>query len=81
MKRRQDKRLMGASCPHFRPAHRSSLDRTPSRAESDLRSWGLTLRERLGFKRAAVAVARKLAVIMHSMLTTGEPFRSTAATI
>ncbi|MET3437302.1 IS110 family transposase [Sphingomonas sp. 1185] len=52
---------------------------TRSRTESDLRSWGLTLRERLGFKRAAVAVARKLAVIMHTMLTTGEPFRSTTA--
>ena len=39
-----------------------------SRSECDLRKWGLQLRERLGFKRAAVAVARKLAVIMHSML-------------
>ncbi len=28
----------------------------------------------LGFKRAAVAVARKLAVIMHCMLKTGEVF-------
>ena len=53
---------------------------TRSRAQSDLRTWGLQLRERLGFKRAAVAVARKLAVIMHTMLTTGEPFRSTQAT-
>jgi hypothetical protein len=33
-----------------------------------LRTWGLQLRERIGFKRAAVAVARKLAVIMHTML-------------
>ena len=31
-------------------------------------------RERIGFKRAAVAVARKLAVIMHAMLKSGEPF-------
>ena len=43
-------------------------------AESDLREWGLKLRERIGFKRAAVAVARKLAVIMHAMLRSGEPF-------
>ena len=35
------------------------------------RSWGLKLRERVGFKRAAVAVARKLAVTMHAMLKTG----------
>jgi transposase len=51
-----------------------------SRSECDLRKWGLQLRERLGFKRAAVAVARKLAVIMHTMLITGEPFRETSAT-
>jgi transposase len=39
---------------------------------------GLQLRERIGFKRAAVAVARKLAVIMHTMLKTGEFFNPTA---
>lgn len=50
------------------------LTRTSSRHESSLKDWGLKLRERLGIKRAAVAVARKLAVIMHSMLKTGEPF-------
>src|SRR5215211_196644 len=43
-------------------------------AESSLRTWGLKLRERVGFKRAAVAVARKLAVIMHAMLKTGTFF-------
>lgn len=53
---------------------------TRSRSECDLRKWGLQLRERLGFKRAAVAVARKLAVIMHSMLITGEAFREKPAT-
>jgi transposase len=47
---------------------------TRTHAESDLRRWGLMLRERIGFKRAAVAVARKLAVIMHTMLKSGEPF-------
>jgi transposase len=48
-------------------------------AESDLRTWGLKLRERIGFKRAAVAVARKLAVIMHAMLKSGELFDRTIA--
>ncbi len=43
-------------------------------------SAGLQLRERLGFKRVAVAVAPKLPVIMHSMLITGEPFKETRAT-
>lgn len=41
---------------------------------SRLRVWALALKERLGFKRAAVALARKLAVIMHAMLRTGELF-------
>jgi transposase len=54
---------------------------TRTRAESDLRRWGLQLRERIGFKRAAVAVARKLAVIMHAMLKSGELFnRAVSAT-
>ena len=47
---------------------------TRTTADSALRAWGLKLREKIGFKRAAVAVARKLAVIMHSMLKTGELF-------
>ena len=51
---------------------------TRSRADSTLRSWGLQLREKVGFKRAAVAVARKLAVIMHTMLKTGERFDRSA---
>ncbi len=54
---------------------------TRAYAESDLRTWGLKLRERIGFKRAAVAVARKLAVFMHAMLKSGEPFdRGTSMT-
>jgi transposase len=35
---------------------------TRSLADSGLRTWCLKLRERIGLKRAAVAVARKLAV-------------------
>jgi len=53
---------------------------TRATAESGLRTWGLKLRERVGFKRAAVAVARKLAVTMHAMLKTGELFDRTAGT-
>lgn len=34
--------------------------------------------EKLGFKRAAVAVARKLAVIMHAMLKSGKMFNRAA---
>jgi transposase len=47
---------------------------TRAHADSRLRAWGLRLREKIGFKRAAVAVARKLAVIMHAMLKSGEVF-------
>lgn len=55
---------------------------TRSTADSGLRTWGLKLRERVGFKRAAVAVARKLAVIMHAMLKTGMVFdRSVGASV
>ncbi|PYF06954.1 transposase IS116/IS110/IS902 family protein [Rhodobacter viridis] len=48
---------------------------TRTTADSALRTWGLKLRERIGFKRAAVAVARKLAVIMHAMLKSGQTFQ------
>ena len=34
----------------------------------------LKLREKIGFKRAAVAVARKLAVVMHAMLKSDATF-------
>lgn len=54
---------------------------TRIRADSQLRVWGLQLRERIGFKRAAVAVARKLAVIMHTMLKSGELFNPTPSSI
>jgi len=37
------------------------------RADSALRRWGLALKKRLGFKRAATALARKMAVVLHAM--------------
>ena len=46
---------------------------------SDPKSWGLALSKRIGKRKATVAVGRKLAVILHRMWTTGEPFRWTAA--
>jgi transposase len=51
---------------------------TRTTADSALRVWGLKLREKIRFKRAAVAVARKLAVIMHTVLKTGELFNRSA---
>lgn len=75
--RRGDTRLRGL----FYEAATALLTRTRAATESQLKIWGLQLRERLGFKRAAVAVARKLAVIMHTMLKTGEPFNPSAGDI
>lgn len=50
------------------------LDRGP---DTDLQRWGLQLRERGGKnarKRAVVAVARKLAVLLHRLWVTGEVY-------
>ena len=52
---------------------------TRVQGESDLRQWGLALKKRLGFKRAAVALARKLAVVMHAMWKKGSDFNPKAA--
>lgn len=45
-----------------------------SRTDTALRRWGQSLRERVGFRRATVAVARKLAVVLHAMWASGRPF-------
>ena len=39
-----------------------------------LKAWGLRLAKRSGLKKAKVAVARKLAVIMHRMWCDGTDF-------
>lgn len=45
-----------------------------SRSESDLAKWGRSLTERIGSKKAAVAVARKLAELMHHLWLHNERF-------
>ena len=47
-----------------------------NKKSSHLKSWGLRLRKKKGLKKAVTAVARRLAVIMHQMLVTGEVFDS-----
>ena len=42
---------------------------------SALRAWGLTIAERRGMAKAKIAVARKLAVILHRMWIDGTDFR------
>jgi hypothetical protein len=49
----------------------------PFGADSDLRRWGLKLAERggkNGKKRAIVATARKLAVLLHRLWVSGEVY-------
>ena len=43
-----------------------------TRKWSRLRAWGLSVAKRRGMKRATVAVARKLAVIMRRIWVTGD---------
>jgi hypothetical protein len=52
----------------------------PSCADNDLRTWGLELSKRCGKnarRRAKVAVARKLAVLLHRLWVTGEVYEPT----
>ena len=39
-----------------------------------LKAWGVRLKQRIGFKKAKIAVARKLAVILHRMWRDGTDF-------
>jgi transposase len=46
---------------------------------SRLKSWAMRIARRAGMKKAKVALARKLAVILHRMLVTATPFNDAAA--
>jgi transposase len=48
---------------------------TRVRRAHPLKDWARKLKKRTSHKKAVVALARKLAVILHKMLITGEPFR------
>ena len=49
--------------------------RTRSKKWSSLKAWGIGIAKRRGMARARVAVARKLAVILHRMWLDAEEFR------
>ena len=53
---------------------------TRSKTWSPLKAWGLKLMKKYGLKKASMAVGRKLSVIMHRMLITGETFKFTKTT-
>jgi transposase len=42
--------------------------------DSDLKDWALALRERIGWQRARIALARKLAIVLLIMWRTGAEF-------
>ncbi len=48
---------------------------TVVRRAHPLKDWARRIKKRTSHKKACVALARKLAVIMHRMLVTGEAFR------
>jgi transposase len=48
---------------------------TRAQSYSSLKSWGMAVMKRRGLKRATVAVARKLATVLHRMWIDGVPFR------
>ena len=50
----------------------------PLKGCTALKSWAMRLAKRAGMKKAKVALARKLAVIMHRMLVDGTLFKSAA---
>ena len=45
---------------------------------STLKRWAMEVAKRRGMRRAKVALARKLAVVMHRIWTSGEPYRAAA---
>jgi transposase len=51
----------------------------PIKGCSQLKSWAMRIARRAGMKKAKVALARKLAVILHRMLVTGSPFNPAAS--
>ncbi len=52
----------------------------PIKGCSQLKSWAMRIARRSGMKKAKVALARKLAVILHRMLSNGTAFNAAMAT-
>jgi transposase len=51
----------------------------PLKGCTQLKSWAMRIARRAGMRKAKVALARRLAVIMHRMLADGTPFNPAAA--
>lgn len=53
----------------------------PLKGCTELKSWAMRIARRAGMKKAKVALARKLAVILHRMLADGTVFHAAARTM
>ena len=53
---------------------------TRTKKWSWLKAWGMKLARHRGMRRAIVAVARRMAIVMHRMWRDGTEFRWTSAT-
>ena len=51
----------------------------PLKGCSQLKSWAMRIAKRAGMSKAKVALARKLAVILHRMLANATPFNPAAS--
>jgi transposase len=63
-------------CTYLYEAAGIILHRVP--CWSALKAWGTGLARRVGTRKATIAVARKLSVILHRMLRDGSKFRRSA---
>jgi transposase len=61
----------------FEAAH--TMLTKPLKGCTQLKSWAMRIARRAGMRKAKVALARKLAVIMHRMLADAQPFNPTVA--
>jgi transposase len=50
----------------------------PVKGATELKSWAMRIAKRAGMRKAKVALARKLAVVMHRMLADNKPFNPAA---
>ncbi len=75
-------RISKAGDPSVRQALYTAAHALMTRTEawSTLKAWGVRLAKTRGHRRAVVAVARKLAVVLHKMWLQGTAFRPVAST-
>jgi transposase len=64
----------GSSRTRYLLVEAASAMLTRCKIWSKVKAWGMKLKKKKGSRKATVAVARKLAVIMHRMLITRKPF-------